>query len=490
MAPLATAAAVPSARRLRKELRTLRRGHSDQTLLQAFEQLYLWLFGVAMVGSMSGVVIRRAWGEIATCATSGCVNARDALPLPVGLAVLVLCVRTLLTVGPLVASRASDTWLLATPVDRRGLLVRQLVALGLGSVVTGAALLTSVALLGGAASGAVWFAASSGACIGLTLVAAAVVAQPFPRVRRLLTAGCDALLVLAVACVPLFLLGIGLTSPSWAHPLVLPVVTAVALAVAVPLLVRAYRDLGSIPRREVVAGGGLLSGLAGAATSMDTSLISDLLVSRRFRKLGARRGRPGRSSGLVAVALRETQRWLRSPHRIAIAAGLLVVPYASSRIGVPSAVPIAAAIAGYLALRPFAGGLHTVARSAGLRRSLPYNDVPLRLALSAPMLVAAMLWSLAIAPALPDHTPWAAAWCTVAATIGAGVVRSVTRQPVRFDGPLISTPAGALPAGFVGQLFRGPDFLLAGILLLALGLWWQAAAALPLLLLGYAIGRG
>jgi Family of unknown function (DUF6297) len=485
-----TAGVVPSARRVRKELRTLRRGHSDQTLLQALEQLYLWLFGVAMVGSMGGVVAGRAWGEIAVCETAGCVDARDALPLPIGVAVLVLCVRTLLTIGPVVASRADATWLLATPVDRRGLLVRQLTALLGGGMLAGAAMLVVVALLGGGADHAIWFAATSGSAVGLAIVAGAVVAQPFPPLRRALTTACDVLLVLAAASVPLFLLGVGVPSSRWARPLPLLVLTVVAAAVAIPLLVRAYKRLHAVPRREVVAGGGLLAGLAGAANSLDTSLISDLLVTRRFRMLGARPSRRGNGTGLGAIALRETQRWLRSPHRIVIAIGLLVVPYAASRIGVPSAVPIAAGVAGYLAVRPFAGGMHIVARSSGLRRSLPYKDVPLRLAWSAPMFAAALLWSLAIVPALPGHTPWVAGWLAVAAAVCAGVFRSVTRQPVSFDGPLISTPAGALPAGFVGQVFRGPDFLLAGIVLLALGLWWQAAVVLPMILLGYAIRKG
>jgi hypothetical protein len=483
-------AAIPSARKLRKELRTLRRGHSDQTWLQAIDQIYYWLFGIAMIGSMGGVLVHRAWGEIAVCEASGCVDARDALPLPVGLALLVLAIRTLLTLGPLVASRATATWLLAAPVDRRGLLVRKLAALCFGGLVVGSALLLAVSTLDGSAAGTVWLAAACGACVGLALVLTAVVAQPHPPARRALKACCDALLVLATAALPLFLLDIGLVSSRWVQPGPLLAVTAIAGVAAVPLLLRAIAKLRAIPRRELEAGGGLLAGLAGAAVSMDTSLISDLLASRRFRALGARTSRRGRLSGPAAIAVRETQRWLRSPYRIVIAVGLLVVPYAASRIGVPSVVPITAAIAGYLALRPFAGGLHTISRSDGLRRSLPYNDLPLRLAWSAPMLAASLLWSLAITPAIPDHTPWPVGWIAVAAAIGAGVLRSVTRRPVSFDGPLISTPAGALPAGFAGQLVRGPDFLLVGIALLALGVWWQASILLPLALLGFALWKG
>lgn len=490
MATTTATAAIPSARELRKELSTLRRGHSDQTWLQAADQLYYWVFGIAMFGSMGGVLAHRAWGEIAVCETSSCVDARDALPLPVGIALLVLSVRTLLTIGPLVASRATATWLLATPVDRRGLLAGKLAVLCLGGLAAGAVLLLAVDLLGGGEEGSALLAASSGACLGLALVAAAVVAQPHPRISRLLKAGCDVLLALAVATFPLFLLDVGLATSHWVRPAPLLAVTAVAGLSVIPLLLRAFTKLPAVPRRELEAGGGLLTGLAGAAVSMDTSLISDLLVSRRFRALGARTSRTGRRTGPAAIAIREVQRWSRSPYRIVIAVGLLVVPYAVSRIGVPSVVPVGAAIAGYLALRPFAGGLHTVARSNGLRRSLPYNDVPLRLAWSAPMLAVALLWSLAITPALPDHTPWLAGWIAVAAAIGAGVLRSVTRQPVSFDGPLISTPAGALPAGFVGQLVRGPDFLLVGIALLTLDVWWQAAVVLPLAVLAYAIWKG
>jgi hypothetical protein len=75
-------------------------------------------------------------------------------------------------------------------------------------------------------------------------------------------------------------------------------------------------------------------------------------------------------------------------------------------------------------------------------------------------------------------------------TVAAGVLRAVPRKPVSFDGPLLSTPAGALPAGFVGQLFRGPDFLLVGAIPLVLGWWWPAAVVLPLILLMTAVWRG
>jgi hypothetical protein len=76
----------------------------------------------------------------------------------------------------------------------------------------------------------------------------------------------------------------------------------------------------------------------------------------------------------------------------------------------------------------------------------------------------------------------------LAGTIAAGVIRSATRKPVSYEGQLVSTPAGALPAGFIAQIFRGPDFVLVGILPLAFGLPWIVVLVLPLALFAFAIG--
>lgn len=516
----------PSARAVRRELRARRREHSDRTFFQAFEELYLWVVAVLMVTSMGGVALRRLLSDLGACAT-GCAEARDTLAAPLAVAVLALALRVLIAVGPLVTSRASADWLLATPVDRGALMRRPMTALVIGGPVVGAVVAGAALTLAIAPASAVWPVAAAGGAFTLAAIAAATLAQAAGRSQRLLLLCCDAALALALAAIPLYLLGVSLPAVDWnllGEPAFGPVplgpvplglaIAGLVFAAALPLTLLAYRRLGRLHRRDLVAGGGLLAGVAGAAAALDTSLLSDLLTGRRFRRLGARPSRRGRGRGLIAIAGREMLRWLRSPQRIVIAAGLLVVPYVAARLELPSAVALAAAIAGYVALRPFGGGLHVVARSAGLRRALPQSDVPLRLAWSVPTLLLTTLWCLGTVPAMraagaldsevvapgamalgavsPEAGAMAvlAPWSALALAVGAGVLRSVTRKPVSFEGPLISTPAGALPAGFVSQLFRGPDVLLTGVAPLALGWWWPAAVILPLILLVFVLSRG
>ncbi len=493
-------ATVPTPRNLRRELRRRRRDHSTQTLWQALDNLYLWLISVGILGSMVGTVASRAWLEVARCSGPGCVDARLVVPLPLGAAVLALALRTLVALGPLVASRASGTFLLGTPVDRRGMLLRPAAALLAGGVIVGAGLVSLLVLLTSSHPAEVGAGALAGAGLGLVAVAGAVLAQGAPKVRRVLAVGCDVVVVATLAVVPLMLFDRAVWSTDWARPGPLLAFAVVVLLVGAALVVGVVRRVGRLPRRELVAGGELLSGLAGAAASMDTSMVSDLLVARRFRMRGAAHVRRGHGSGLVGVAVREAQRSLRSPQRLALAVGLLAVPYAVDRIGVPTLTPILAAVVGYLALRPLGSGLHVVTRSPGLRRAFPVADRPLRMAFATPLLVAAALWTLAALPAVTGNSllvfgfsapePATITWLALAATVAAGAIRSVTRRPVSYEGTLISTPAGALPAGFVAQMFRGPDFALVGIVPVVFGLPWLLALALPLALLAFAAYRG
>ncbi|HEY6738260.1 MAG TPA: DUF6297 family protein, partial [Actinopolymorphaceae bacterium] len=330
---------------------------------------------------------------------------------------------------------------------------------------------------------AVGLGAVAGAGIGALLAAVAVLLQQRPGGRRVVIGSCDVLLVGLLALTP------------WASAVVVPLPTpiglagtaVIALGAAVVVAIGAVGGLSRLPRRDLLAGSELLAGLSGAAASMDTSLVSDLLVHRRFRRLGRARSRRGRWTGPMAIPVREAWRVLRSPGRLVLAVGLLAVPYAVATLGVASAVPAAAVAAGYVALRPWGGGLHAVSRSPGFRRAFPLGDRGLRLLLATPLLAVAVVWSLLVAPA--TALGWAGG-LAVAATVAAGVVRSSTRPPVTYDGPLMSTPAGAIPMGFVTQVFRGPDVALVGVLPMVLGLPTPLTVVLPIVVLGYVLGTG
>ncbi|HEY6737809.1 MAG TPA: DUF6297 family protein, partial [Actinopolymorphaceae bacterium] len=140
-------AETPPARTIVRELRRLRRGHSDRSVWQALEQGYLWAFGLLMVGSISGAALARVWSELGRCTSGGCAGDPTTLVALLGVAGFVLVVRGLSSFGPVVASRATATWLLSSPVDRGGLLRGRVYGILGTAAVVGGGVLGSVAAL-------------------------------------------------------------------------------------------------------------------------------------------------------------------------------------------------------------------------------------------------------------------------------------------------------------------------------------------------------
>ncbi|MEQ7127206.1 DUF6297 family protein [Actinopolymorpha sp. B11F2] len=459
---------------------------------QALEAAYLYAFAVFMVGSIAAAAIVGTWRELSACA-GDCSAEKSSLFLLFSVALAALWFRGLLSMGPLVGGRATATFLLSTPMPRGPLLRGRAFALLCAGLLLGAGVSSALTSI---ASGPSVLAGVAGAVCGLFLTGLAILGQPHAVLGRTLRLISDIVLAVLVAAVPLVLARV--LDPAQLLPGLWPaqrVAMAVLGLAAIGVVVAAVRSLPAIPRRDLVAGGDLLEGLSGAAASLDTSLISDLLHYRRFRRLGARRSWQGRGRGLAAMAYREALRPLRSPWRLGIAAALVLLQYAAVRVGLPTILPVAAAVGGYLAVRPLGAGLHSVERSPGLARAFPQRPASRQRAFAVPLLLGAAIWALAVTPALLAATNIAAApgssevvpalsgtstlpayllpaltWAALAATIGAGVVRSVTRPPVSYEGPLISTPAGVLPAGFVAQVLRGPDAVAAGSTALLLGI--------------------
>lgn len=488
-------AGLPSVRSLRRRLKVARRGHSDRTLLSSAETLYSWSLMLLILGAVIVSATRTLWGDLTECASAAaaCHATRDLLPGLLMLALLAIGLRFAVVLGPVVASRPAASWLLSTPLDRRGLLARSLTAaLGVGAG-TGA-------VLGAAAYGlSTWSIQAMvlggwlGAALGTLGVGLAAGAQPDPRRRTAVGRSGGILAVPVVLGAALLTIGVDASVSGWNAPSLVVPIAAVATVLAAIAVAWARRSAARLWIRDVVVGGDLLNGLGGAALAMDASLLADLVRARRFRLMGARPARRGHGSGPIALASRELFRTFRTPGRLVVSLALLAVPYLLARLEVTTLVPIGAMIAAYFAVRPFLAGLHTVEGSTGLRRAMPYSRTVLRVALAAPGMVAGLLWSLAAAPASAlAGTPvaWWTMWPTVAVVATAGAVSTATKPPISFDGPLISTPAGALPAGFAAQ-FMGPVILLViGMLPLVFGFPWWLAYAVAAGVAAFALLRG
>src|SRR4051794_39196568 len=114
--------AIPSSRSLRQWMRTTRRRHADRSFWQIFEDVYLVVFTLAMVGATGGNVVHHLNSNAARCTSSTCGELTLWMPWIVVPLLLATTIRMLLAVGPVSASRATGFWLLATPVNRAALL--------------------------------------------------------------------------------------------------------------------------------------------------------------------------------------------------------------------------------------------------------------------------------------------------------------------------------------------------------------------------------
>lgn len=473
--------AIPSSRSLRRWMRKVRRGKADRTFWQQFEDVYLILFAVVMVGATGSSVLLDLNEKTAACTSGSCSWLLDTVPYILVPLLVSTMLRALLSIGPVSASRATAFWLLATPVDRASLL-RPSYRL----VVTVAAVVGALAaVVGWALFGAAWSTVGEAAVLTTVLLVftacATVWAQQTTTRSRWALRVADGLLILAA--VPALLLALGKGGGSTevtlglqqlpgqqeglsAEQVRLLAVGLVGLLLVVVLAVFTARTLSKLSRQTVVAGGDLLQGLAGAAITLDVSLLADVVAGRHWRMKGRLKSRRGRGSNAVAMIHREFVRVQRWPRRLVIAFALLVVPYAVAGTGYDVLVPIAAGLAGFGAVRPLMDGLRSVCRSGGLVRALGFDLRELRVIMSVVPGGFAVVWAALAEPALGSPSVAFA----VAAGMLTGAVRQASARPPSYSGPLVASPMGAIPPGLFSTPMRGFDLLLICLAPVLLGL--------------------
>lgn len=452
--------AIPTSRALRQWMRTTRRKHADRSFGQIFEDAYLVLFTLAMVGATGGNVVRHLNSNVAHCTSFTCGELSHWMPWVVVPLLLATTIRMLLSVGPVSASQATGFWLLATPVDRSALLrpAYRLVMVVV-AVIGFVASMVVWALLGSGWSEVLEAAALMAAVLVCTAAAAVWVQQNGRRPRWALRV---ADLLLIAAAIPAVVLALhpggqagepGLIEPAQTRLLV---ILAVLVVLCVGLVIVTSRSLDKLTRTSVIAGGDLLAGLAGAASSLDVSMLADVVAGRHWRLQGRAHTRRGRGSRGAALVHREFLRILRWPRRLVIGFALLVVPYAIAGAGFDVLVPVGAAFAGFVAVRPLMDGLRTACRSTGLARALGMDLRDLRVIMAVVPGLFAVLWAGLAFPAIGSLS----ATFAVAAGMVSGAVRQASARPPSYSGPLVASPMGAIPPGLFSQPMRGFDLLI------------------------------
>jgi len=489
--------AIPTSRSLRQWMRTTRRRHADRSFWQIFEDVYLVLFTLAMFGATAGNVVRHLNSNAARCTSYTCGRLSEWMPWIMVPLLLAITVRMLLAVGPVSASRASGFWLLATPVNRAALLRPAYRLVTATVAVAGLVAAAIIWALIGSSFGVVLEAAVLISALLVCAAIATVWAQQSTRRSRWTLRVADLLLIAAL--VPAAILAfqheptrnvqtanvvltfaemeqVSAFDPGGLHLLVVCVVVVVF---CLGLTTITSRTLDRLGRSSVIAGGELLAGLAGAASSLDISMLGDVIAGRHWRLKGRVRSRRGMGSRGGAIVQREFWRILRWPRRLVIAGALLVVPYAVAGAGFDVLVPIAAAFAGFIAVRPMLDGLRTVCRSTGLVRAMGMDLRELRVVMAVVPGLFAVLWAGLAFPAIGSLS----ATFAVAGGVISGAVRQASARPPTYSGPLVASPMGAIPPGLFSQPARGFDLLLlclAPVLLNLPPLWVVAIPAFVL----------
>lgn len=457
-------ASLPSLRSWRRRFRQARRGHHDRSWGDALSDLYTLLWFVLIYGTALYTEARRALGTPA--ATDGAAER-----IWLGLAGLIagagLAWAGLRAVGPLLATDAERSWIVSTPLDRRGWLTPRF----LGLLAAGGA-------LGGTAGFALAVAGSgdlttlppllAGSMLGLALTAIAVVAQGPDRARwagalgpTLLAGGAG----LAAVVIGRSFAGRSLRAPHLHEPLTALIVGALVLG-AFATIASAWKVLARLDARALGSGAPVAAAAVTSAILLDPRLLGSVLEARHWRRVGRVPSRapgrpfaglPGRLSALLRA---ETIRLSRRPGALFTAAGLLLVQYALA-VTAPSMAGISRIVLAYLVAGRLMAGLRAIARSPGLRRSLGGSDLKLRLVhLVLPSLGVAIWW-LTTVPT--TSLPPGISLLLLLGVMGAAY-RAATRGPLNYSGAVIETPFGLFPVDLLVSLARGPDLLGATIL--------------------------
>lgn len=447
----------PSARDLRRQVRSWRRGRAELSWWEVFNDAYIALFSVVMVGAMAGNVVLGLRGMADVACTGLCTQTRSLAPWLAALAVAAMALGAARLLGPVFSPPAANAWVLASPVDRGDALRPGWLRTAAVTVLASAGLLVAPALLGGfgAATTAGYLVAGSSASLACVALAA------LSQVHEHRAARWATWLIVASLWLTLGLAAGGRAGglPATDHAIVFPVAGAL-VAAAAWLAWRAVTSLTTMTRRVLGFTEHLSPALSGALSSLDLGLMYDVLLARRWGKAASVRSRRGGPRGWWALAHRDLLRAARTPQPFVVLAGMVLLPYAAAAADAGRVVVLVTTLGGLLVGPSLCTGLRVVVRTGGIARMLPFDTTGLRSAHAVVPATALIAYGLATRWSLPSEIPSGEAF-TIALACGlsslAATVRWVTARPPDYGRPMVSTPAGAVPPGVAAGVFRGFD---------------------------------
>ncbi|MCC2312989.1 DUF6297 family protein [Cellulomonas xiejunii] len=458
---------VPSAREIRRFTARAARARAGVGAGSLLTELYT----VSVSVVLSVLIVMGIVQQLGAGLPDGPPTAQPGgLSLPVLVATILLAalgalLSTAGRLGPVGAEGAQAAWWLPLPVDRRGLLRPAAVRVPLAAALAGGVVVVVLeAGLLESRDGELVRAGVLGAAVAALVVLVAAVAQSrgVPR-RRTALAG-DLLLVAAPVLAALVAL-------SGRTPTALPSVTWAAVAAVIALVgvlaVVVDRRLAVLPGRTLREGGSVATHAVGAVVSLDSRELGRALSGgvaaasrRRTSRLSTVRGP---MTALVTADLVVLRRSLRHVVQIVVAAGLPVLATVVPQLAGPVGILVTVLLGGWMMSSASAEGSRWAEMAPVIDRLLPLGDRTVRrLRMVVPGLVA-LVWSVVVFTAVGRWAgatqDWLLLGVSAAPVWAAAAVRAAYRPAPRWDKPLISTPAGALPMGVMQVIARGPDLV-------------------------------
>jgi hypothetical protein len=448
-----------------RELRTLIRRHRRKRRYRPFGDtaldIYATTLGILIVGAVTAATAYDSLSDAGLPTGLGLSGTGQWLVVALTALAAGGAVRLLNDAGPVVVGQATHTWLLATPIDQRGVLLPRFMAQTTGGAIAGGIAGWVMANLLAVHPGR---PAVLGAALVIGAHSATAAAQSSAGATRAVRKWLLPLLALAalavVALVAAGRSGVRIAAPPWNGTTAMIVVSVLAIPLTAVAVVRLDRLT-----REALGQVDLINAAGAAIAMMDPAGLAAVVDARRWRRVGRVRSRSFRGADIVALVHADFLRQARNPSGLVWWCALLVVPHLAAVLdvqGLPSmtlATVVTAIAAGRLAR-----GLREACGSASLRYALGISDARVRAAhLVAPAAGALVFVGICAATGV-DGLTWPVSLVAVVAAVGV-VYRRATMPATVWTGAALDTPFGPVPADFVQQVLRGPLLLSVAILL-------------------------
>ncbi|WP_232433720.1 DUF6297 family protein [Rhodococcus sp. AW25M09] len=445
--------AVPSARVVRRRIRTWRRARKPTDIGAV---LAVWGLPVFVAGGLLWHVLGRIDPNALRSGDSvaGLVREVDSL-FAVGLALaafglLMAAVRAL---GPVVVDSAERFWIHSTPLDRSAVLAPRYWATTAGGGAVGLLIARGSTLVGTAVDNWWWFG-GTGAAIGASVVGWGVCAQISrlgDRWYRNFSVGLLCIGVLGSSVSVIYAPALPASPVMWA--------AAFAAVSGVAIVSVGRRHVRRLNRAALERGSGLVTSLSAATTTMDSSFFSSEMDLRTWRRVGLVRSRSFSGSRWRMFVDADARRVLRDRSTVSTLVAVTIVVYLCTAVFALPLRPLVLLLACCVVGTVFGRGLRDINSSSAFRAALGGSDRSLRSAHLVVPAVGAIAVFVVCQPVVFGGSVWAVLPIPLVALVA--LYRSASRPPLEYGGLILETPMGQVPVDMFRQLLRGPLVVLA-----------------------------